>query len=61
MRRFMVHLVTEIDFVDGGEASDAAAQKLPEASLGDCPERGPGDLASDNQERPGRKRLGHRS
>ena len=26
MRRFMVHLVTEIDFVDGDEASDAAAQ-----------------------------------
>jgi hypothetical protein len=27
MRRFMVHLVTEIDFVDGDEASDVAAQK----------------------------------
>jgi hypothetical protein len=26
MRRFMVHFVTEIDFVDGDEASDAAAQ-----------------------------------
>jgi len=26
MRRFNVHLVTEIDFVDGDEASDAAAQ-----------------------------------
>jgi hypothetical protein len=26
MRRFKVHLVTEIDFVDGDEASDAAAQ-----------------------------------
>ena len=26
MRRFMVHRVTEIDFVDGDEASDAAAQ-----------------------------------
>ena len=26
MRRFMVRLVTEIDFVDGDEASDAAAQ-----------------------------------
>ena len=25
MRRFMVHFVTEIDFVDGDEASDAAA------------------------------------
>jgi hypothetical protein len=26
MRRFMVHLVTEVDFEDGDEASDAAAQ-----------------------------------
>ena len=26
MRRFMVHLVTEIDFVDGDDASDVAAQ-----------------------------------
>jgi hypothetical protein len=26
MRRFMVHFVTETDFVDGDEASDAAAQ-----------------------------------
>ena len=26
MRRFMVHLATEVDFVDGDEASDAAAQ-----------------------------------
>ena len=28
MRRFMVHLVTEIDFVDGDEASDAAARNF---------------------------------
>jgi hypothetical protein len=26
MRRFMVHFVTEIDFVDGDEASDAMAK-----------------------------------
>ena len=26
MRRFTAHLVTEIDFVDGDDASDAAAQ-----------------------------------
>ena len=26
MRRFMVHLVTEIDFICGDEASDEAAQ-----------------------------------
>jgi hypothetical protein len=26
MRRFMVHLVTEIDFIDGDEASGEAAQ-----------------------------------
>ena len=30
MRRFNVHLVTEIDFVDGDEASDAAAQNYQE-------------------------------
>jgi hypothetical protein len=26
MRRFMVHLVTEVDFEDGDEASDVVAQ-----------------------------------
>ena len=26
MRRFIVHLVTEVDFADGDEASDKAAQ-----------------------------------
>jgi hypothetical protein len=26
MRRFMVHLMTEIDFIDGDEVSDEAAQ-----------------------------------
>ena len=26
MRRFMVHLVTEIDFIGGDESSDEAAQ-----------------------------------
>ena len=26
MRRFMVHLVTEVEFEDGDEASDVAAQ-----------------------------------
>jgi hypothetical protein len=26
MRRFMVHLVTEIEFEDGGEASDKTVQ-----------------------------------
>ena len=26
MRRFIVHLVTEVEFEDGDEASDAAAQ-----------------------------------
>jgi hypothetical protein len=30
MRRFVVHLVTEIDFVDGDEASDVAAQRAME-------------------------------
>jgi hypothetical protein len=30
MRRLMVHLVTEIDFIDGDEASDEAAQSYQE-------------------------------
>ena len=30
MRRFKVHMVTEIDFVDGDEASDAAARNYHE-------------------------------
>jgi hypothetical protein len=70
MRRFMVHLVTEIDFVDGDEASDVAAQNYqkhlketiqPEASQGDYSERGPGAIAPHNQGRPRRKRLGCRN
>ena len=32
MRRFMVHLVTEVDFEDGDEASDVGGAELPEAS-----------------------------
>ena len=32
MRRFMVHLVTEVDFEDGDEASDETVQNLPESS-----------------------------
>ena len=61
MRRFRVHLVTEIDFVDGDEASDAAAQNNPEASQRDRSERRPGALAPHNQGRPRRKRLGRRN
>ena len=44
MRRFMVHLVTEIDFKDGDEASDEAARNYEKIS-GSCSERGPGAIA----------------
>ena len=60
MRRFMVHLVTEIDFVDGDEASRRGGAELPEASQGDYSERGPA-IAPHNQGRPRRKRLGRRN
>ena len=60
MRRFMVHLVTEVEFEDGDEASDVA-EELPEASQGDCSERGAGAIAPPNQGRPRRKRLGRRN
>jgi hypothetical protein len=60
MRRFMVHLVTEIDFVDGDEASDVAAQNY-QASQGDYSERGPGAIAPDSQGRTDRQRLGRRN
>ena len=50
MRRFMVHLVTEIDFVDGDEASDAAAQNYQKhaclASPPRYPQAGGGGLRS---------------
>ena len=52
MRRFMVHLVTEVEFEDGDEASDQDGAELPEASLGDRSERRPRALASDSQGRP---------
>ena len=41
MRRFMVHLVTEIDFIDGDEASDEAAQNY-QKHVSDTSERGAG-------------------
>ena len=61
MRRFNVHLVTEIDFVDGDEASDEAAQNYQKHLSGHPSERGARDLASDDQRRPGRERLGRRN
>ena len=60
MRRFKVHLVTEIDFVRRRSVRRGGAE-LPEASLGHPSERGARDLASDDQGRPGRERLGHRN
>ena len=40
MRRFMVHLVTEIDFEDGDEASDETVQNYQKSSSRDGSERG---------------------
>jgi hypothetical protein len=55
MRRFMVHLVTEVEFEDGDEASDKTVQ------LGDRSERRPRALAPDSQGRPDRECLGRRN
>jgi hypothetical protein len=60
MRRFMVHLVTEVDFVDGDEASDVTAQ-IYQKHLSDRSERGARALTPDNQERPDRECLGRRN
>jgi hypothetical protein len=45
MRRFMVHLVTEVDFEDGDEASDKAVQNYQKHLKDTVGERGPGTLA----------------
>ena len=59
MRRFNVHLVTEVDFLDGDEASDQAArdyekhltEAIPIAALGSrpAPSGAPGSKASRSQ------------
>ncbi len=61
MRRFMVHLVTEIDFVDGDEASDETVQNYQKHLSDTLQNAAQGTLASDDQGRPGRERLGHRN
>ena len=62
MRRFMVHLVTEIDFVDGDEASDVAAQNY-QKHLKETIQNAAKALSlhPHNQGRPRRKRLGCRN
>jgi hypothetical protein len=61
MRRFRVQFVTEIDFVDGENVSDAIARGLSEAPPGNHPGRRPAPSAADNQGRQGRDGLGHRN
>jgi hypothetical protein len=48
MRRFNVHFVTEIDFVNATQFKRGGAE-LPEASRGDGPARGPKPHAPDDQ------------
>ena len=53
MRRFMVHLVTEVEFEDGDEASDKTVQNY-QKHLKDTVQNAarPGNLAPVNQGRP---------
>ena len=60
MRRFMVHLVTEIDFVDGDEASDEAVRNYQKHVSETVRTRRKGSRSID-QGRPGRERLGRRN
>jgi hypothetical protein len=61
MRRFVVHFVTGVDFVDGDEASDDVAQNYKRHLRGDGSGRGPEPLAPNDQERPGRESSGRRN
>ena len=61
MRRFMVHLVTEVEFEDGDEASDAAAQNYQKHLKDTIQNAAQGLFAPHTQGRPRRKRLGHRN
>jgi hypothetical protein len=61
MRRFMVRLVTEIDFVDGENVSEAIVrdyQKHLSESVQDAAQHLP---AADDQGRQGRQRFGYRN
>jgi hypothetical protein len=57
MRRFMVHLVTEVEFEDGDEASDKTVQNY-QKQLSETVRNA---AAPDSQGRPRRKRLGRRN
>ena len=61
MRRFMVQLVTEIDFVDGENVSDAIVRDYQKHLSDDRPGRRPAPPAADDQGRQGRECLGHRN
>ena len=57
MRRFNVHLVTEVDFLDGDEASDQEARNYEKDLAEALQIAALGVLAPDNQGRPGRERV----
>ena len=58
MRRFMVHFVTEIDFVDGDEASDDMVQNYQKHRKETVQRRGPRGSAPDDQSASGRECIG---
>jgi hypothetical protein len=61
MRRFMVHFVTEIDFVDGDEASEDVIRIARSISRRQFRRRPRAFLAPDDQGRPGRECGGRRN
>ena len=61
MRRFMVHLVTEIDFIDGDQASDQAAQSYQKHLSDSLRNAAQGISLRTIKDFTGRKRLGHRN
>ena len=61
MRRFNVHLVTEVDFVEGDEVSDQAARNYEKDLAQSYSDRGHGSVAPHHQGRPGRERGGPRN
>ena len=60
MRRFNVHFVTEIDFVDGDAVSDALVQNY-QKHLAETVQDAARNLAPDDQGRPGRECRGRRN
>ena len=61
MRRFMMHLVTEVDFEDGDEASDKAVQNYQKDRKNTVVIAARRTLAPNSQGLTGRKRLGRRN